>query len=154
MKAQWTKLALGCLISSLIITSHAQTPDKTMPQTQTQTLTAQEPSNTLDAANTQQPATTLEKAVPQTREEKIKAMVEENDKKAEQLKTDLHATQYKDKILAQNCKMAKNQLQQLMTTSRVKMKKSNGEMYYLSNNEKNKNIKEAREAIKRYCGQE
>ena len=101
------------------------------------------------------PKPTLEKIVPQkTRAEKIKAMAEENDKNAKIIQTEMNNAHHKKRIMNKNCNIAKNRLQDLMTTPRIKIKQDNGTMRYMTQAEKTQKMKETREAIKRYCGKQ
>lgn len=159
MAIQWNKLAL-CLLTCLAFSAHAKSSDMVPPaaekalqkevatnaQSTTRSATSEAKSAMPDSAN--------QKVAPKSREEKIKAMVEENQVKTKKLKDEMLSTKAKDKILASNCQSAKSRLQNLMTTPRVKMKNANGETYYLSPKEKNTQLKETREAIKRYCAHE
>lgn len=159
MAIRWNKLAV-CLLTCIAFSAYAKSSDMVPPAAQ-KALIKEVASN---SQITNRPATPEtkpamsdnadKKVAPKSREEKIKTMVEENQAKTQKLKDEMLSSKAKDKILASNCQTAKSRLQNLMTTPRVKMKNANGETYYLSPKEKNTQLKEAREAIKRYCTHE
>lgn len=150
MKIKWSKFSLFCISALLLTSAHCKSTDVLAPKAATQKTNLEQ---AVDAKKTKQEATKQSvKAPPQTREEKIKAMVEANDNQAKKLQADMENRHLKKRILKKNCGMAKNQLQDLMTTARVKVKTDKGSTRYLTQTEKAEKMRETRQAIKRYCG--
>jgi hypothetical protein len=141
IKIKWPKFSLFCISALLATSAHCNSTDilalKAAPL----------------KSNIEQTAKPL-KTPPQTREDKIKTMVETNDNQAKNLQAEMENKHHKNRIMKKNCSMAKNQLQNLMTHPRVKIKQQNGSMKYMTPTEKTQKMKETRQAIKRYCGQE
>jgi len=148
IKTKWSKSAFFCLSALLATNVYCKSTDALPPKT------PQEKTQQTDStANNIKP--TLEKTViKKTRTEKIKAMVEENDKNAKIIQTEMNNAHHKKRIMNKNCNIAKNRLQDLMTTPRIKIKQDNGTMRYMTQAEKTQKMKETREAIKRYCGKQ
>ena len=57
------------------------------------------------------------------------------------------------KIREENCKIAKNRLKTLQENARVRQKKENGEYEVISEESRQKRIKESEELIQKYCSQ-
>ena len=141
MKMKLSKISLFCISTLLITSVHCKPTDTLVPRPGT------------PKANTEQVKAQQQKSTPKTREERIKTIVEENDKKTKTIQADMDSRHHKKHIMKKNCNIAKNRLQDLMSTPRIKITANNGSMRYMTQTEKTEEIKKARQAIKRYCGQ-
>jgi len=145
-KTKWSKLFLFCLSTLLVTNAYCKSTDALPPK-----MAGKTTQQTNSVLKKTQP--TLEKTVAkQTRAERIKTMVEENDNKAKMIQTEMNNAHHKKRIMKTNCNIAKNRLQDLMTTPRIKVKQDNGSIHYMTQTEKAQKMKKTRQAIKQYCG--